>query len=162
MNVDEGTETLTIVELWEKYGREWDAGQVQVATPSGRRVQVDEDDEEAMGEKQKALLLLLSQLEEAGLPAPEREFVFHPKRKWRFDLCWPELKLAGEVEGGIWLQTKTGRGKGHAHPIRFSKDCEKYSEAAILGFLLIRVTAEDGTVYQVIGFRSNRKVQRVS
>jgi len=35
-----------------------------------------------------------------GLPEPEREYRFHPRRKWRFDAAWPDAKLAVEVEGG--------------------------------------------------------------
>ena len=50
------------------------------------------------------------QLRVAGLPAPEREFVFHPLRKWRFDFAWPEQFVAAEVEGGgADLQGSGGR-----------------------------------------------------
>ena len=31
---------------------------------------------------------------------PVREYIFHPKRKWRFDFYFPERKLAVEIEGG--------------------------------------------------------------
>lgn len=77
-----------------------------------------------------------------GLPEPQEEYMFHPKRKWRFDLAWPEHRLAVEIEGGIWLQTSEGRSKGHANPKRFLDDIEKYNEAALAGFRLIRVTPE--------------------
>lgn len=76
----------------------------------------------------------------ANLPVPELEYHFHPARQFRFDAAWPAYKLALEIEGGIWLQTKTGRSKGHAHPARFLADIEKYNEAAILGWRLIRIT----------------------
>lgn len=33
--------------------------------------------------------------------ACEREFRFHPTRRWRFDFAWQPEKLAVEVEGGI-------------------------------------------------------------
>lgn len=77
-----------------------------------------------------------------GLPEPQEEYMFHSTRKWRFDLAWPEHRLAVEIEGGIWLQTSEGRSKGHANPKRFLDDIEKYNEAALAGFRLIRVTPE--------------------
>ncbi len=66
------------------------------------------------------------------LPAPHREFQFHPTRKWRFDFAWPEHDLAVEVEGGGWSQGRHTRGKG------FSDDLKKYSEAMRLGWLVYR------------------------
>lgn len=87
---------------------------------------------------------LVQKIEEAGLPQPETEYVFHAERKWRFDFSWKKYGrlVACEFEGGIWMQTETGRSKGHAHPNRFLSDCEKYNEAAIYGWLVIRVTPE--------------------
>jgi len=84
--------------------------------------------------------VLLEQIALAGLPEPIKEYRFHANRQWRFDFCWRPQLVACEIEGGIWLQTKTGRSKGHAHPERFESDCEKYNEAALYGWLLIRVT----------------------
>ncbi|MCB8943741.1 MAG: hypothetical protein H6658_08295 [Ardenticatenaceae bacterium] len=81
-------------------------------------------------------------MEAAGLPQPEREYLFHAERKWRFDYAWVVEGFALEFEGGIWLQTKEGRSKGHAHPKRFIKDCEKYNEAALYGWSVLRVTGE--------------------
>ena len=82
------------------------------------------------------------QMQAAGLPEPEREYLFHEARKWRFDYAWVAEGFALEFEGGIWLQTKEGRSKGHAHPKRFLKDCEKYNEAALYGWYVLRVTGE--------------------
>lgn len=89
-----------------------------------------------------AVTSLLQQIHALGLPEPAQEYHFHKKRRWRFDLAWPDQMVACEVEGGVWMQTETGRGKGHAHPIRFTEDCEKYSEAAVAGWRLIRATPE--------------------
>ena len=86
--------------------------------------------------------VLESQMKAAGLPEPEREYLFHEGRKWRFDYAWVAEGFALEFEGGIWLQTKEGRSKGHAHPKRFIKDCEKYNEAALYGWHVLRVTGE--------------------
>ncbi|MBL0320298.1 MAG: hypothetical protein IPP74_13560 [Alphaproteobacteria bacterium] len=78
-----------------------------------------------------------------GLPFPEREYKFHPTRKWRFDYAYPQYKIAIEKEGGTWAY---GR---HNRPQGFKNDCEKYSHAAILGWKIIRGTTEqfdDGLV----------------
>lgn len=64
------------------------------------------------------------------------EFQFHPSRKWRFDYALPSLKIAVEVEGGVFTN---GR---HVKPLGFLGDMEKYNAAAILGWLLIRTTPE--------------------
>ena len=76
-------------------------------------------------------------LKSLGLPAPVTEHRFHAERKWRFDFAWPDLKVALEVEGGIWTGGRHTRGAG------FLKDMDKYSEAAILGWCILRVTPSD-------------------
>jgi very-short-patch-repair endonuclease len=68
------------------------------------------------------------------LPEPTREFRFAPPRLWRFDFAWPERHLAVEVEGGIWSSGRHSRGAG------FEADCIKYNEAALAGWLVLRVT----------------------
>lgn len=75
----------------------------------------------------------------AGLPVPVTEHQFHPGRRWRFDYAWPEHKLALEIEGGIWQRG----GGGHSHPMHIERDIEKYSEAAILGWRILRVVPEE-------------------
>lgn len=67
----------------------------------------------------------------------EQEFKFHPTRRWKFDFAWPNNCSGGdalEIEGGTWV------GGRHINPMGFEKDCEKYNEAAILGWTVIRVT----------------------
>jgi len=81
------------------------------------------------------------------LPAPLTEYKFHPDRDWRFDFCWPAYKLAVEVEGGTFTGGRHTRGTG------FEGDCEKYNEAALLGFRVLRFTAamiEDGRAIGMI------------
>lgn len=75
----------------------------------------------------------------AGLPEPVREHRFHVKRKWRMDLAWPGLLIGVEVDGGIHI-----RGR-HTRPLGYRKDCEKFAEAALLGWRLIRVVPEQIT-----------------
>ena len=83
-----------------------------------------------------------------GVPRPETEFPFaaHLGRRWRFDAAWPEYKVAFEKEGGVW---KAGR---HTRPSGFLKDVEKYNEAALLGWLLIRGTPDQLKKGQVVAW----------
>ena len=67
-----------------------------------------------------------------GLSEPEREYRFHPKRRWRFDFAWPDLKIAVEIEGGVWTGGRHVRGAG------FVKDCEKYNAAVEEGWRVLR------------------------
>lgn len=78
--------------------------------------------------------MFLMQTRLLGLPIPEREYKFHPKRRWRFDFAWPALMLAVEIEGGVWS------GGRHTSGVGFTLDCEKYNEATIAGWRILRVT----------------------
>ena len=69
-----------------------------------------------------------------GWPVPEAEYRFHPFRKWRFDFAWPEQKVAVEIEGGIWTRGRHTRGAGYLG------DLEKYNEAQLLGWIVLRCT----------------------
>lgn len=60
------------------------------------------------------------------------EHHFCDSRRWRSDFAFPEYRLLIEVEGGIHSQGRHTRGKG------FERDCEKYNEAAILGWTVLR------------------------
>lgn len=60
------------------------------------------------------------------------EHKFHPTRKWRFDFAWPTQRIAVEVEGGVFA-----RGR-HTRPAGFIADCEKYSCAALDGWMVLR------------------------
>lgn len=86
--------------------------------------------------------VLAYHLDLVGAPAPERQRRVQAGRRWAFDFAWPHIRLAVEVEGGIWLQTSTGRGKGHASPSRFVQDCLKYNAAAINGWTVLRYTPD--------------------
>lgn len=71
---------------------------------------------------------------------PEREVQFHPSRRWRFDFCWPEAKVAVELQGATWARGRHTRGAGYRN------DCEKLDEAQALGwrvFWLTRGMLED-------------------
>jgi hypothetical protein len=75
-------------------------------------------------------------LRHAQLPPPVNEYRFHPTRGWRFDRAWPPIKVAVEIEGGIWM--KNGRG-AHTAKSNFLRDLEKYNAAALLGWRVIRL-----------------------
>lgn len=82
------------------------------------------------------------------LPPPTYELQFHPTRKWRFDVSWPDRKVALEVEGASWGTGKPcatcGQRKQGAHNRgkHFQSDIEKYNAAAALGWRVVRVTTE--------------------
>lgn len=77
---------------------------------------------------------LCLELRAAGAPEPEYEVRFAPPRRWMFDLAFPALKLAVEVDGG------TFSGGRHTSGVGFEKDCEKLNRATLLDYRVIRVT----------------------
>ncbi len=84
-----------------------------------------------------------------GIPEPLCEYQFDESRKWKFDFCWLAWpRVALEVEGGAY------RGQGHRSVGVFLRNMEKYNEAAIAGWRLIRCTWDDvlktGKVYPLI------------
>ena len=68
------------------------------------------------------------------LPAPAREYRFHPKRQWRFDFAWPIYKVAVEVDGGIYSRGRHVRGAG------FERDVEKRNAAILAGWRVLHFT----------------------
>ena len=86
------------------------------------------------------------------------EYRFHPTRKWRFDAAFPSEHVAVEIEGGVWRYGRHNRASG------FLKDLEKYNEAAMLGWRIIRTPwewIEDGSIVPVIieALLCNRKAE---
>jgi len=78
--------------------------------------------------------LLDSHIKLIGLPSPVREYRFHPHRRWRFDFAWPVLKIAAEVDGGIYSRGRHVRGSG------FEKDAEKRNAAVLAGWRVLHFT----------------------
>lgn len=66
----------------------------------------------------------------------EQEYKFHPARKWRADFHLKGRKILVEVEGGIWSNGRHTRGKGYIG------DLEKYNEATMMGYQVIRFSTE--------------------
>ena len=78
-----------------------------------------------------------------GLPEPIEEYQFHAPRRWRFDFAWIERKVACEIEGGTWAKGRHTRGIGYRN------DCEKYNQATLDGWRVLRFTTDmvnDGTM----------------
>ena len=63
-----------------------------------------------------------------------KEFRFHPDRKWQADFRIDDMPILVEVEGGVFSNGRHTRGEG------YTKDCEKYSAAAVNGWFVIRGT----------------------
>jgi very-short-patch-repair endonuclease len=66
-------------------------------------------------------------------PELEEELRFHPERRWRADFAHSDSMTLIEVEGGIHIQGRHNRASG------FIKDAEKYLEATLLGWRVIRL-----------------------
>ena len=73
-------------------------------------------------------------LKQNNIDLPTPEYKFCDTRRWRFDYCWIDKKIALEVEGGVWTNGRHTRCSG------FIKDMEKYNNAALLGYRIIKCT----------------------
>ncbi len=79
---------------------------------------------------------LLEQCRLVGLPCGEREYRFHPVRRWRFDASWPAHMVALECDGGAFTGGRHVRGAG------VRADCVKFSTAAAMGWRVLRILPE--------------------
>lgn len=97
-------------------------------------------------DKPKADDLLYDDLCAAGMP-PVREHMFHSERGWRFDLSYPPLMLAVEVDG---------RGR-HQSPKGYAEDAQKLNAATELGWKILRYP----TRYVTTNKRRERIVEQI-
>lgn len=83
--------------------------------------------------------ILTALLQEANLPKYEieTEYIFARPRLWRFDFAIAELRLAIEIEGGIYTSGRHTRGKG------YHSDMIKYRTATYLGWDVVRYTPDE-------------------
>ena len=96
---------------------------------------------------------LIFQISVCGLPAPWQEFRFaalevgtgpgvrarlqaRALQDWRFDMAWPDIKFAVEVEG------VTAQGGRHQRIGGFKDDIRKYHAAMKLGWNVYRTSGE--------------------
>jgi G:T-mismatch repair DNA endonuclease (very short patch repair protein) len=103
---------------------------------------------------------LAKQLDDAGLKY-ERQYKFHPTRRWKADFAFPEEMVLVEVQGSTWArmgakkcpvckQIPKGR---HGMGAGFEKDRIKMNEAQLKGWLVLEVTAgmvKDGSALEFI------------
>lgn len=68
---------------------------------------------------------------------PIAEYRFDKKRRWRFDFAIEPatLKIAIELQGGIWSNGKHSRGIGYIN------DCDKHNAAIEQGWLILSYTS---------------------
>ena len=72
------------------------------------------------------------------------EYKFHDTRKWRIDIFIPDLKVAIELDGGVYTH---GR---HTRPKGFLADIEKYNKISILGLKLLRYAHVEHTYNDIL------------
>jgi len=77
---------------------------------------------------------LLRAIRDAGLPRPVREHRFHNVRRWRFDLAYPDCKVAIEVDGGVYTRGRHTTGRG------YTADQYKGNMAIEMGWLVLHYT----------------------
>ena len=70
-----------------------------------------------------------------GGPQLEAEVRFHPTRRWRADFAHRESRTLIEIEGGVWVGGRHNRGAG------FMADAEKYLEATLGGWRVVRLAS---------------------
>lgn len=73
------------------------------------------------------------------------EYRFAPPRKFRHDYYIPALRLAIEVEGGIYMPQAR-----HTSGVGYARDCVKYNLSATKGIALLRYQPKDLMKQQTI------------
>ena len=79
--------------------------------------------------------LLAFQLKAAKIKY-EREYRFHPIRRWRFDFAFPDKRVAAECDGGIFV------GGRHARGVGIAGDMDKFNAALALGWKPYRFSSK--------------------
>lgn len=117
----------------------WTAEQARLYLAEGGKAKVKVKRKKSAAEKQLEEALQqhrIRELEKATGLQVVPEHRFHPVREWRFDFFLPAARVAIEVEGGVWTEGRHTRGKGYL------ADCEKYNEAQVMGFKVLRFTPD--------------------
>lgn len=71
-----------------------------------------------------------------GIKEPVFEYLFYPNRKWRFDFCWVDEKIALENQGGLFS------GGRHTRGASLLKEHEKLNAAAEMGWRILYATPQ--------------------
>ena len=64
----------------------------------------------------------------------EREYLFHPVRRWRLDFADPDTLTAVEIDGGEFS------GGAHARGVGMANDYEKRNSATEMGWAIFQIT----------------------
>lgn len=80
------------------------------------------------------LLNILEMVRKEMKSGLEIEYRFHPVRRWRFDMCWPDKKIALECDGMVW---QAGGGRHNT-----DEDREKMNTAALMGWRVFRFSGK--------------------
>ena len=81
---------------------------------------------------------------DCGLPEPVFEYRFHPERKWRLDIAWPERRIGMEVQGGIYIRGRHTRGS------YLKNEYEKLTELACMGWRVLFVEPKDVCMLETV------------
>ena len=87
-------------------------------------------------------LALDIQREAPDLGPVAREALLVPGRKFRCDLYLPRHRIVVEIDGGIWIRGRTGRGGAHSLPTNILRDMEKGNLLTALGYRVFRFTPQ--------------------
>lgn len=71
------------------------------------------------------------------------EWPFHPTRKWRFDYYFPDVKIAIEVDGGLFNAYMGKHAGRHSGGIGQKNDMEKCNEAAAMGIRVLHFIPDE-------------------
>jgi len=74
-----------------------------------------------------------------NVPPMVAEYPFHPALQSALDRAMPGIKVAIELEG--LPSNLGGKRSRHLSPTGYSRDCEKYNEATLMGWVVLRFTA---------------------
>ena len=86
------------------------------------------------------------QCEQAGFPAPLREYAAVPGRRFRWDFAWTDARVLVEINGGTYARM------GHSTGTGIARDYEKSNLAVLAGwrtFVFDRRMVEAGTALDV-------------
>ena len=109
----------------------WTKKHIENLKNKGVRVKGAED---LVDNRPVGLINILTILDEMQIEYVE-EHRFHKTRRWRFDVAVPSINVAIEYEGIV------GQKSRHTSITGYTKDCEKYNNAQILGWTVLRYTA---------------------
>jgi len=92
---------------------------------------------------------LATRLIQVGIRDFVREYRAIPGRRYVWDFAFPEQKLLVEVQGGVWMRTRSGHSTGTG----VRRDCQKLNIATLNGWRSLAFTsdlvANDEAVYVI-------------